>query len=43
LQLVAMLSIGALRISLEAFNRQERKRPITVLLAETLNALEAEV
>jgi AcrR family transcriptional regulator len=43
LRLVAMLSIGALRVSLETFNREEGRRPITVLLDEAFDALEAEV
>jgi AcrR family transcriptional regulator len=43
LRLVAMLSIGALRVSLETFNREDGRRPIAVLLNEAFDALEAEV
>lgn len=43
LRLVAMLSIGALRVSLETFNREEGQRPIAVLLNEAFDALQAEV
>ncbi len=43
LRLVAMMSIGALRVSLETFNREEGQRPIAVLLNEAFDALEAEV
>lgn len=43
LRLVAMLSIGALRVSLETFNRDEGRRPIAVLLKEAFDALQAEV
>lgn len=43
LRLVAMLSIGALRVSLETFNREDGQRPIAVLLNEAFDALEAEV
>lgn len=43
LRLVAMLSIGALRVSLETFNREEGQRPIAILLNEAFDALEAEV
>lgn len=43
LRLVAMMSIGALRLSLEAFNREEGRRPIAALLNEAFDALETEV
>jgi AcrR family transcriptional regulator len=43
LRLVAMLSIGALRVSLETFNREEGRRPIAVVLNEAFDALEAEL
>jgi len=43
LRLVAMLSIGALRVSLEAFNREDGRRPIADLLNEAFDALEDEV
>jgi AcrR family transcriptional regulator len=43
LRLVAMLSIGALRVSLETFNREDGRRPIAILLNEAFDALQAEV
>lgn len=43
LRLVAMLSIGALRVSLERFNREDGVRPIADLLNEAFEALEREV
>lgn len=43
LRLVAMLSIGALRVSLETFNREDGRRPIAVLLHEAFDALQAEI
>jgi AcrR family transcriptional regulator len=43
LRIVAMLSIGALRLSLDAFNREDGKRPLVDLLNEAFDALAAEV
>jgi AcrR family transcriptional regulator len=43
LRLVAMLSIGALRVSLETFNREEGRRPIAVVLNEAFDALDGEL
>ena len=43
LRLVAMLAIGAVRLSFEAFNQQGGKRPIAELLNEAFDALQAEV
>ena len=42
LRLVAMLSIGAIRLSFEALNREGGKRPVTALLQEAFDALKAE-
>lgn len=43
LALVAMLAIGAVRLSFEAFNQQGGKRPIVELLNEAFDALQAEI
>ena len=43
LRLVAMLAIGAMRLSFDAFNREGGRRPVAVLLHEAFDALEAEV
>lgn len=43
LRWIAMLSIGAIRLSLEAFNREEGKRPLVELVREAFDALEAEI
>ncbi|BBK43794.1 TetR family transcriptional regulator [Allostella vacuolata] len=43
LRLVAMLAIGTIRLSLDAFNREGGSRPVAVLLHEAFDALEAEV
>lgn len=43
LRLVAMLSIGAMRLSLDAFNRENGKRPLVELVREAFDALEAEI
>lgn len=43
LRLVAMLSIGALRLSLDRFYREAGKRPIESLLHEAFDALEREI
>jgi AcrR family transcriptional regulator len=43
LRLVAMLSIGAVRLSLEAWTRSEGGRPIEDLIDEAFRALEAEI
>lgn len=43
LRLVAMLSIGAVRLSLEAMNREDGKRPLVDLLNEAFAALKSEV
>jgi AcrR family transcriptional regulator len=40
LRLVAMMSIGAVRLSLDALNREGGKRPFVELLRETFDALE---
>jgi AcrR family transcriptional regulator len=40
LRLLALLTIGAVRLSLEAFNRAEGRQPLTRLLAETFAALD---
>lgn len=39
LRLVALLTVGAMRLSMEAFNRSEGKRPIDVLLHESFDAV----
>lgn len=43
LRLVAMTSIGALRLSLEAFGREGGTRPLADLVDEAFDALEGEV
>lgn len=43
LRLVAMLSIGAVRLSLDAFSREEGKRPLVELVREAFAALESEI
>ncbi|ESQ82022.1 hypothetical protein AEAC466_19075 [Asticcacaulis sp. AC466] len=43
LRIVAMLSIGAIRLSTEALNREEGKRSLAELLADTFHALEREL
>ena len=43
LRLVAMLAIGAVRLSSEAFNRESGKRPIAELLNEAFDALQLEI
>lgn len=43
LRWVAMLAIGALRLSLEAFNREDGKRPLVDLMGEAFDALEEEI
>jgi AcrR family transcriptional regulator len=43
LRLVAMLSIGAVRLSLDALSREDGKRPLVELLDEAFNALKAEI
>jgi AcrR family transcriptional regulator len=40
LRLVAMMSIGAVRLSLDTLNREGGKRPLVDLLRETFDALE---
>lgn len=42
LRLVAMMSIGAIRLSLETLNREEGARPLSAILKEAFSALEAE-
>lgn len=42
LRLVAMLAVGAMRLSFDAFNREGGKRPVVDLLHETFDALAAE-
>lgn len=43
LRVVAMLSIGALRLSLDMFNCEAGRRPMSILLNETFTALTAEM
>jgi hypothetical protein len=43
LRLVAMLSIGAMRLSLDAFSREGGKRSLVTLVREAFDALEAEI
>jgi AcrR family transcriptional regulator len=43
LRLIAMLAIGTMRLSLDAFSREDGKRPIVDLLHEAFDALEAEI
>lgn len=43
LRWIAMLSIGAMRLSLEAFNREGGKRALVKLVREAFDALEAEL
>lgn len=43
LRWVAMLSIGAIRLSLDAFNRENGKRPLVELVREAFDALEGEL
>jgi AcrR family transcriptional regulator len=43
LRLVAMVSIGAVRLSVDALGREGGKRPITKLLREAFKALETEM
>lgn len=43
LRLVAMLAIGAMRLSSDAFSREGGKRPIEEVLHEAFDALEAEI
>lgn len=43
LRLVAMISIGAMRVASEALGREDGKRPYVELLHEAFNALEAEI
>lgn len=40
LKLVAMLSVGALRLATDVFNRDEGKRPLVEILNETFDAVE---
>lgn len=42
LRLVAMLSIGALRLSLDVFNREGGRRSLAILLEEAFDALDRE-
>ncbi|RJF89222.1 TetR family transcriptional regulator [Oleomonas cavernae] len=42
LRLVAMLAVGAMRLSFDALSREAGKRPIAVLLHEAFDALAAE-
>jgi AcrR family transcriptional regulator len=43
LQLIAMMSIGAMRLSLETLYREEGKRPLPVIVIETFATLETEI
>lgn len=43
LHLVAMLSIGAMRLSIDAWRAEGRKRPVSELVAEIFETLKAEV
>ncbi len=43
LRLVAMLAIGAMRLSFDTLNREDGKRPIADLLNEAFDALQAEI
>jgi AcrR family transcriptional regulator len=43
LQLVAMIAMGAIRLSTEAFNREAGARPMPTLLRETFDMLDTEL
>lgn len=43
LALIAMLAVGAMRLSLDAFHREDGKRPLTALLTSRFDALQAEM
>jgi len=43
LQLVAMIAMGAIRLSTEAFNREAGARPMPALLRETFHMLDTEL
>jgi AcrR family transcriptional regulator len=43
LRLVAMIAIGAIRLALEAFNRDNGKRPVVQHLQEAFNALDKQI
>ena len=43
LRIVAMVAIGAMRLALEAFNRDHGKRPIVEHLWDAFNALDREI
>lgn len=43
LRLIAMLAIGAMRLSFDALSREAGKRPLTELLHEAFDALEREI
>lgn len=43
LRVVAMLSFGAVRLSLDALNREDGKRSLAALLREAFDALESEI
>jgi AcrR family transcriptional regulator len=42
-RLVAMLAVGAMRLALESFNRDEGRRPLPELVREVFSALETQV
>jgi hypothetical protein len=41
--MIAMLSIGAVRLSLDTLDREDGKRPLAVILSATFDALEREI
>lgn len=43
LRMIAMLSIGAVRLSLDTLDREDGKRPLAVILSATFEALEREI
>lgn len=43
LRMIAMLSIGALRLSLDTFEREDGARPLGEILAATFDSLESEI
>lgn len=43
LKLVAMMAIGAMRLTLETFNDEDGKRPLDELMREVFDALDSEV
>ena len=43
LKLVAMMSIGAIRLSFETFGKEEGRRPLVEILGEAFDALDGEI